>query len=93
MQRLDDPMIAEKAETLNAMAQEIIMMADEIICVAITRDKGLISTYYNILIGACRIYAIAAGIDTACLSLARSEVASSCKRQGLDPEKIFKYLW
>lgn len=93
MKRQDDPLIAEKAETLNAMAQEIIMMADEVICVAITRDKGLIRTYYNILIGACRIYAIAAGIDTACLPLARSEVVSSCKRQGLDPEKILKYLW
>ena len=93
MKRRDDTMIAEQAEMLNAMAQEIITMADDVISVAITQDKGLIRTYYNVLIGACRIYAIAAGIDTACLPLARSEIESSCKRQGLDPEKIIKYLW
>ena len=93
MKRRDDTMIAEQAEMLNAMAQEIITMADDVISVAITQDKGLIRTYYNVLIGACRIYAIAAGIDTACLPLARSKVESSCKRQGLDPEKIIKYLW
>lgn len=93
MKRQDDTMIAEKAEMLNALAQEIISMADDVIRVAETQDEGLIRTYYLFLIGACRIYANVAGIDTTCLPLARNEVVSSCKRHGLDPDKIIKYLW
>lgn len=93
MKRQDDTMIAEKAEMLNRLARDIISMADDVICVAETQDERLIRTYYLVLIGACRIYANAAGIDTACLPLARSEVVSSCKRHGLDPDKINKYLW
>lgn len=94
MKRRDDTyLIADKLEKQKRMTFAISAMADNVIGAIIAQDKSLIRTYYNVLIGGCSIYAIASGIDLAGLPLARNEVLSSCKRHGLNPEKIIKYLW
>ena len=93
IRRDDTYLITGNLEKRNRMTFAISAMADNVIGAIIAQDKSLIRTYYNVLIGGCSIYALAAGIDIAGLALARKEVETYGKRVGLEPDYILKYIW
>ena len=94
MKRRDDPtLIAETLEKQKRMTLAINAMADNVICSIIAQDKSLTHAFYHVLIGGCAVYALAAGIDSAGLALARNEVETCGKRVGLKPETILEYIW
>lgn len=88
-------LIADKLEKAKLMGQDIESMANDVICMIVAQDKALIETFYNVLIGACRIYAVAVGLDTTGLRLARRSVLScaNAKNYGLEPSEILKHIW
>ena len=88
-------LITDKLEKQRLMDQEIETMAHDVICMIIAQNKQLVETFYTALIGACRIYAVAVGLDTTGLSLARRSVLSSAsaKQLGLESSDILKFIW
>ena len=95
IRRNDTYLIADKLQAQKLMNREIETMANDVICTITSQNKQLVETFYTALIGACRIYAVANGLDTTGLSLARRSVLSSAsaKQLGLETSEILKYIW
>ena len=95
IRRDDTYLIADKLQTQKLMNREIETMANDVICTIVSKNEQLVSTFYTALIGACRIYAVANGLDTTGLILARRSVLSSesAKQLGLESSEILKYIW
>lgn len=74
---------------------EINKMANDVVTMAVAKEKSLAETSFAFLMGSCRIYDFMREerVDDLGHGLARQAVENSCSRQGLDFEEISKYIW
>ena len=74
---------------------EINKMADDVVTMAVAKEKSLAETSFAFLMGSCRIYdfMLEARVDDLGYKLARQAVENSCHRHGLDFDEIAKYIW
>ena len=74
---------------------EINKMADDVVTMAVAKEKSLAETSFAFLMGSCRIYDFMceARVDDLGHGLARKAVENSCSRHSLDFEEISKYIW
>lgn len=70
-------------------------MADDVVTMAVAKEKSLAETSFAFLMGSCRVYTfmLETKVDDDGYRLARRAVESSCSRQGIDFDEIAKYIW
>ena len=74
---------------------EIGKMADDVVTMAVAKEKSLAETSFAFLMGTCRVYTFMneARVDDLGHEQARQAVRNSCARHGLDFDEIAKYIW